>query len=263
MTLLRTLYKYFRFWGGHYKCIVCGRYIRNYFSFSDDLQYNAKSNGFIYDFRRIETLNFENYNCPFCMSSDRERLYMIFLERYLKEIAHKCSILDFAPSLVFSNKLRVTPKIKYTSADLFRKDVDIQLDICDMKVLMDAKFDFIICSHVLEHVPDPDKAMREILRIIAPNGKAIIMVPLFWDVHSTSEDSRHTTDKLRLQHYGQEDHVRLFSREDFLNRLDLAGFKVEQLRSSDFDPQKIKENAISDNSILYVCSRKITTSILS
>jgi SAM-dependent methyltransferase len=132
-----------------------------------------------------------------------------------------------------------------------------------MKVLTDVKFDFIICSHVLEHVPDPDKAMREILRVMAPEGKAIIMVPLFWDVDTTVEDSSHTTDKLRLQHYGQEDHVRLFSRKDFLNRLDLAGFSVEQLRSSDFDPQKIKENAISDNSILYVCSRKITTSILS
>ncbi len=124
-----------------------------------------------------------------------------------------------------------------------------------MKELQNNSYDFVICSHVLEHVSDPDKALREIFRILRPEGTAIIMVPLFWDVLATVEDESHNTDELRLKHYGQNDHVRLFSRQDFLDRLNESGFKVTQLRPTKFDQQKIKENAIADNSILYVCSK--------
>jgi SAM-dependent methyltransferase len=254
MVIIKLLYRYFRFWGGSYKCIVCNRNVRSFFPFSTDIQKNAKSCGFAYDFKRLETLNFEQCNCPFCMSSDRERLYLVFLEKYLlNDNSKRHSVLDFAPSPVFSHKLRKISN--YTSTDLFRNDVDINMDICDMKEMADGSFNFIICSHILEHVPDPDKAMREIFRIMHAEGKAIIMVPLFWDVQATVEDSSHITNELRLKHYGQEEHVRLFSRQDFLNRLNVAGFAVHQMLPSDIDQKKNKENAISDNSILYVCSK--------
>lgn len=254
MLFLRSIYKYLRFWGGSCYCIVCNRRIRKFFPFSTDIQRRAKSNGFGYDFKRMETLNYDQCNCPFCMSSDRERLYLIFLEKYLKEKDKKYSILDFAPSPAFANKIRGS-RHSYTSTDLFRKDVDIQMDICDMKEVDDNRFDFVICSHVLEHVPDPDKAMKEILRVLRPDGKAIIMVPLFWDVQSTLEDTAHNTDELRLRYYGQEDHVRLFSRTDFLNRIQSAGLRIAQFRPADFNPKTIKENKIANNSILYVCSK--------
>ncbi len=202
----------------------------------------------------METLNVEKCNCPFCMSNDRERLYLIFLQKYLSDTTEKKSILDFAPNKAFSSKLRESPFINYTSTDLYRNDVDIQMDICNMKEVDDNRYDIIICSHVLEHVPDPGKALKEILRIMRTDGVAIIMVPLFWDVLNTLENNTHTTDELRLRHYGQEDHVRLFSRNDFLSLIKSAGFSVQELRTSDFDSKKIKENAIADNSVLYVCT---------
>lgn len=179
---------------------------------------------------------------------------MIFLKDYLRRNKVN-AILDFAPNRTFSLACKNMPRIQYTSADFFRTDMDLRLDVCDMKEVSKSTFDIVICSHVLEHVTDPEKAMREIFRILTKSGVAIIMVPLFWDVKETVEDPSHTTDALRLQFYGQEDHVRLFTREDFLNRLINSGFNVKELRSSDFDSIEIKKNAISDNSILYVCEK--------
>lgn len=252
MNALRILYKYIRFWGGPYQCIVCSSRVRRFFQLSQDIQQNAFDNGFSFDFKRMETLNYYQCNCPFCLSSDRERLYLIYIEDYLIRTTSNPSVLDFAPNPAFAKKLRQISN--YVSADLFREDVDLKTDICDMQQVKNSNFDFIICSHVLEHVTDPDKALSEIARVLKPEGKAIIMVPLFWDVKSTVEDANHNTDALRLRYYGQEDHVRLFSREDFLTRLYKAGFKVEELTPSNFNTQKVRQNAIADNSILYLCS---------
>lgn len=38
-------------------------------------------------------------------------------------------------------------------------------------------FDKIICTEVLEHVPDPDPILREIARLLKPGGRAVITVP--------------------------------------------------------------------------------------
>jgi O-antigen biosynthesis protein len=256
MKLIWYLLKYLRFWGGSYRCIVCNRSIRKFFPFSSELQKAAKDNGFQYDFRRMETLNVDNCNCPFCLSSDRERFYLIFLEDYLKQrIKEKYSVLDFAPNAVFSEVMKSKPYLDYYSTDISRQDVDFRTDVCDMSGIMDGRFDIVICSHVLEHVSKPDDAMRELFRILQPNGIAIIMVPLFWDVSNTVEDDSHTTANERLKFYGQMDHVRLFAKHDFLGRLQKIGFVIKEVVPSMFDTEEIRKNAIAGNSILYVCTR--------
>lgn len=44
----------------------------------------------------------------------------------------------------------------------------------------DDSFDVVMCSEVLEHVDDPDAAMREITRITKPGGRVALSVPRFW-----------------------------------------------------------------------------------
>jgi 2-polyprenyl-3-methyl-5-hydroxy-6-metoxy-1,4-benzoquinol methylase len=41
----------------------------------------------------------------------------------------------------------------------------------------DAEFDVILCSHVLEHIPEDVSAMRELSRILAPDGLLLLAVP--------------------------------------------------------------------------------------
>jgi SAM-dependent methyltransferase len=256
ISTLRKVVKYIKFYGGGYRCVVCGNPVRRYFKFSDDIERKAKQNGFPYDFRRVETLNYDNCNCPFCLSSDRERLYVIYLDKYLSSISGKKSILDFAPSHQFTRRIKQIGDVQYTSADYYRKDFDLQLDACDMSTINDATYDVVIFSHVLEHVDRPLSALTEIHRILKKGGISIIMVPLFKDVKETSEDINCQSEELRWKYFGQGDHVRLYAKKDFAAQLKVPGFVVEELSIDGFDPRLIQENAIASDSILYICRKQ-------
>ncbi|HER25177.1 MAG TPA: class I SAM-dependent methyltransferase [Candidatus Atribacteria bacterium] len=52
-------------------------------------------------------------------------------------------------------------------------DCNIRLDIADMN-FEDNFFDVIICTHVLEHVKDDQKAISELFRVLKPGGEAIL-----------------------------------------------------------------------------------------
>ena len=167
----------------------------------------------------------------------------------------KYRILDFAPSKSFAEVIKKWTFVQYTTTDYYRTDVDLSLDICDMSVVNNNQYDIIICSHILEHVPSPESALSELYRIIKPGGFAIIMVPLFWDVKETVEIPSYNTNELRRKHYGQEDHVRLFSRQDFIYRINQACFTIQLLGADSFNKDELSKLGISDNSILYVCHK--------
>ena len=53
----------------------------------------------------------------------------------------------------------------------------VKMDITNI-LYEDNTFDSIWCNHVLEHVVDDQKAMRELLRVPKPGGWAILQVPI-------------------------------------------------------------------------------------
>jgi ubiquinone/menaquinone biosynthesis C-methylase UbiE len=57
--------------------------------------------------------------------------------------------------------------------------------VCDIISIPepDNSFDIILCSEVLEHVPDPTKALDEFGRLLKPNGKLILTAPFASMVH--------------------------------------------------------------------------------
>jgi SAM-dependent methyltransferase len=65
----------------------------------------------------------------------------------------------------------------YETADLCMKGVDHRVNLQNTP-FRDATYDFIFASHVLEHIPDDQKAIREIRRILKPGGIAILPVPV-------------------------------------------------------------------------------------
>jgi len=54
--------------------------------------------------------------------------------------------------------------------------LDIISDITDIPE-PDASFDAILCVEVLEHLPDPIKALRELTRLLKPGGTLIVTAP--------------------------------------------------------------------------------------
>ena len=56
--------------------------------------------------------------------------------------------------------------------------LDYVSDICSIPV-EDESFDAVLCTEVLEHVPDPVKAIEEFARLLKPGGKLILTAPFF------------------------------------------------------------------------------------
>ena len=54
--------------------------------------------------------------------------------------------------------------------------------------LPDASIDSILCTQVLEHVPHPDRALREFFRILRPGGHCLLTVPQENELHEEPHD---------------------------------------------------------------------------
>ena len=139
-------------------------------------------------------------------------------------------MLHVAPEVCFEPRFREILGSGYVTADLFAKTVDVKMDITDIRFPEDA-FDVIYCSHVLEHVADDKKAMREFYRVLKHNGWAVLLVPI--TVERTFENPNISDPKERLRLFGQEDHVRRYG-TDYFDRLREAGFKVSRIFARDF-----------------------------
>ncbi|MES2648322.1 MAG: methyltransferase domain-containing protein [Bacteroidota bacterium] len=238
---------------GYHRCNVCGKRclmkpLPSWFL------YNLQVHGFRHNIFRFETQNLGYYSCSKCGANDRERLYVLYLEKWLQHCGEG-KLLDIAPADSLRKWLKMQPKINYRSVDLVRTDVDDRVDITDMAGYGDNQFDFIICSHVLEHIPDDRKALGELYRVLKPGGEAIIMVPLMQGLEKTAEGGNTADEAFCWREYGQADHVRLYAKTDFLKRIEDAGFTINQLGGSYFDQAALKRFEILPSSVLYIGSK--------
>ena len=203
-----------------------------------------------------EMINPVEYICPNCEAVDRERAYALVMKKVLPQDKN-FKILDIAPRKCLENFVKNNfPKAEYKTCDLFMPDVDYKLDITDMKDIADGSFDFFICSHVLEHVTDDLKAMRELNRILSADGKGIVVVPINLNQTEIDEDPSVTDVTERWQRFGQDDHVRAYSKKGFVARLEKAGFKVAEYDKNFFGAEKMAENGLTETSVVYVVSHK-------
>lgn len=240
-----------------HRCSVCSIKIHGFFPISTYFEENRRKNGYPFTFNDLETMNANQYSCPSCGASDRDRLYALYINKALEQNSstNGLALLDIAPSAPLRMFLLKSPNIKYQSADRYMEDVDIVLDITDMNVVQTGSFDIFICSHVLEHVDDDKKALSELFRILRPGGFGILMVPIIPKISEIDEDITVTDTAERWRRFGQDDHVRLYSKKGFMERAEAAGFVIKQYGVDFFGEDIFFQYGISPKSILYVVEK--------
>ena len=233
---LRSIPKRIRYYGSQRYCAVCERSSNQFLPFGVNPRPDAR--------------------CPWCGTLERDRLAISFLRaRTALFEGQSKDFLHVAPEPAFATIFSNAAGDGYLSADLLAEHVMEKMDITDIRH-PDESFDAIYCSHVLEHVPDDRKAMREFYRVLRPSGWAILNVPITAD--ETFEDPSVTDPKERERLFGQDDHVRRYG-PDYKDRLEEAGFHVTVYTPQDaFSGEEIERQGMANGAAgeIYYCTKQ-------
>lgn len=123
--------------------------------------------------------------CPRCGALERTRLLWYYLANETDVLAGGQRILFVAPNRTVAERLTAAGNDVVT-IDLKRGRVAIQADLTALPFAA-GTFDAIICTHVLEHIPDDQAAIAEMRRVLAADGAAFVMVP---KIHNARRPAR-------------------------------------------------------------------------
>jgi len=180
----------------------------------------------------------QNVLSPSTLSLERHRLLWLYLTNETDFFTSKKKVLHMAPEQCFLARFRKLNH-DYKTADLDSPIADVKADIINLP-FNDNSFDVIFCNHVLEHVQDDTKAMKELFRVMKKGGMGVFQVPQDLNRDVTFEDNSITDPKERAKIFGQYDHVRVYGR-DYFDKLRSIGFNVEEVNYS----QKISSELLS------------------
>lgn len=169
----------------------------------------------------------ENVLSPSTLSLERHRLLWIFLKNETNFFKNQLKVLHFAPEQAFYKIFKKLTNLEYVTTDLNSPLADVKADICNLP-FKDESFDVILCNHVLEHIPDDQKAMQELFRVLKKGGWGIFQIPQDLTRDKTFEDNSITDKKERAKIFGQYDHVRIYGR-DYFEKLRNIGFTVREI----------------------------------
>jgi SAM-dependent methyltransferase len=86
---------------------------------------------------------------------------------------------------------------RITNYDIASTDPEVMVGPLESMPFADGTFDSILCNAVLEHVPNAEEAIRELARVVKPNGHIIVAVPFLQPFHACPTDfRRYTSDGL-------------------------------------------------------------------
>ena len=113
--------------------------------------------------------------CPSCSSKERDRIMALYFSREGISAEGKC-VLHFSPERPWFRRWRGNPH--YVAGDV--KPNKLANTVVDVTAIQfpDDFFDLVICHHILEHVPEDAKGMRECRRVLKPSGLPFFSVPL-------------------------------------------------------------------------------------
>jgi SAM-dependent methyltransferase len=228
MALKRVAFK-----GSAHTCVVCGSNVSRML----DQGYGYP---ILEELRVVGGMRKANDECPICRANDRIRLVHLYTHDHSDMLAKPNRLLHIAPELGLADIWSRIASLDYMPADpdrrRYRHLKGLQTFDLQAAPFPDRNFDWIICNHVLEHIPDDRRAIAEIFRMLKPGGTAILQVPISLVRARTDEDPSIADPAERIRRFGQSDHIRLYAR-DYYDRLRDAGFEVELWDAFATDPE--------------------------
>lgn len=162
--------------------------------------------------------------CPHCGSIARDRfLYWCWTRRTDYRAADR--VLETSPRMDERYRTVMAQRVNYTASDYDESmhRAMIKLDIQNID-LPDASVDAVLTPHVLEHVPDTEKSLAELYRILAPGGHLFLEIPMPQGVTAPpTEPEYHGDNTLVYWRFGW----------DLRDKLVGAGFQTEALVTDD------------------------------
>jgi len=159
--------------------------------------------------------------CERCDSQERHRFMLEYIKRNESIIKNK-QIVHCASELCLLKHIRKLAKTYY-KIDINPNPNQVKMDILDMSFQSES-IDTFLCSHVLEHIENDDKAIKEIVRILKKEGKAILLVPI---------NGRKYTTEFLIPNEEDFNHYRNYGYIDFINKLKLYFSSVKRILPQD------------------------------
>jgi ubiquinone/menaquinone biosynthesis C-methylase UbiE len=162
-------------------------------------------------------------------------------------------LLHVAPEPWLGRRFRKLRNIEYISIDLYNPHAMLRMDVTDIE-FPDNHFDVVYCSHVLEHVPDDRRALKEFYRVLKPGGWAMLQVPITAEV--TFEDPAAVTREDRERLYGHPEHVRRYG-IDYKEKPAEAGFTVRVFTAKEIIKDRDKKRmGFDDHHYVFYCVKE-------
>jgi len=105
----------------------------------------------------------QNVLSPSTLSLERHRLLWLYLTNETNFFTSKKKVLHMAPEQCFLSRFKKLNH-EYITADIDSPIADVKADIVNLP-FTDNSFDVVLCNHVLEHIQDDTKAMKELFRV--------------------------------------------------------------------------------------------------
>lgn len=195
----------------------------------------------------------KNAVCPCCGSIDRNRWVFWVLKNHTDIFLKECTVVHFAPEQQIRNKLESSVNCDYYPGNVIRGGGLHKIDVTDIPYV-DKFADYIIINHVMEHVADEEKAIKEMKRILKNDGKIIMSFPISME-QNTFENKAIVSEEDRDKYYGQKDHVRLYGM-DYKERFENYGLIIKIFSPKDyFNDADIEKYGLLKDDILMLCSK--------
>ncbi len=234
---LSYAFKFFAPWfykGNAVECPVCEKSFSKFLPYGSNVAYR------------------DNVLCPYDLTLERHRVMWLYLKNKSPFFtADRLKVIHIAPEQCFYPIFKKQKNLDYTTGDLLSPIADLHFDLHDIP-LEDNQYDVIFCNHVMEHVKDDLRCMKELYRIMKPGGWGIMQVPIDSSRTETYEDWSITDPKEREKHFWQYDHVRLYGL-NYPKRLEEAGFRVEIVDfSKELPTETFERYRIPKEELLYI-----------